>query len=115
MLHLASDPTEPRLDPVEAARTAKRDFKRKLKENKAKNKAAADAAPSLMTRLKMDTAKDKARASALRRIAKAVYGTADPAELRNVAADEDIFDDDDRAFLELAAGDDDFDDDYGED
>ena len=53
--------------------------------------------------------------SALRRIAKAVYGTADPAELRNVAADEDIFDDDDRAFLELAAGDDDFDDDYGED
>ena len=97
---------EPKADPRAVAAAAKRDFKRKLKENKKKLKDAADKAPSLMTRLKIDSAKDKARVEALKRVSQAVYGTT-KADWRTVIADSDIFDADDKRFLDL--------DDYDED
>ena len=98
-------PREP-MDPVAAARAAQKDFKQKLRENKRKLKAARDAAPSLMGRLKIESAKDKARAAALRKVAEAVYGTS-KADWQAVAADVDIFDAEDKAFLDIA--DDEFD------
>ena len=60
-----------------------------------------------MTRLKIDTARDKARAEALKRVAAVVYGTT-KADWHNVVHDTDIFDDDDKRYLEIN-------DDYGGD
>ena len=60
----------------------------------------------VQTRLKIDSAKDKARVEALKRVSQAVYGTT-KADWRTVIADSDIFDADDKRFLDL--------DDYDED
>ena len=61
---------------------------------------AAAKAPSLMTRLKIDSAKDKARVEALKRVSQAVYGTT-KADWSAVIADSDIFDADDKRFLDI--------------
>ena len=93
-------PREPKEDPADVARRAQKDFKRKLKENKRRLKDAAAKAPSLMTRLKIDSAKDKARVEALKRVSQAVYGTT-KADWSAVIADSDIFDADDKRFLDI--------------
>ena len=94
--------------PAEAARSARRDFRRQLRKNKARLDKAREKAPSLVARLSLESARDKARAQALRKVAKAVYGT-DKADWSRVPDAEAIFDAEDRAFLEIGAeADDDF-------
>jgi hypothetical protein len=96
------------MDPAEAARSARRDFRRQLRKNKARLDKAREKAPSLVARLSLESARDKARAQALRKVAKAVYGT-DKADWSRVPDAEAIFDAEDRAFLEIGAeADDDF-------
>ena len=96
------------MDPAEAARSARRDFRRQLRKNKARLDKAREKAPSLVARLSLESARDKARAQALRKVAKAVYGT-DKADWARVPDAEAIFDAEDRAFLEIGAeADDDF-------
>ena len=98
------------VDPAEAARSSRRDFRRQLRKNKQRLDKARDAAPSLVARLSLESARDKARAHALRKVARAVYGT-DKADWSRVPDAEAIFDAEDRAFLEIGAelGDDDYD------
>ena len=83
-------------------------LRRQLRKNKARLDKAREKAPSLVARLSLESARDKARAQALRKVAKAVYGT-DKADWARVPDAEAIFDAEDRAFLEIGAeADDDF-------
>lgn len=76
-------------------------WRRALKENKQHYQTVAKQAPSLITRLKIQTAKEKARVKALKRIAKLVYGVPQ-SDWVKLVDDIDIFTDEEKVFLNLA-------------
>lgn len=88
---------------LQQAAANQRAFKRNLIENKKKLAHVAKQAPSLMARLELKTLKDKARAKALKQVAKLVYGTTN-VDWNNVLPDMDIFDDDEKLFLNISRG-----------
>ncbi|KAJ1447585.1 hypothetical protein M885DRAFT_624235 [Pelagophyceae sp. CCMP2097] len=103
-----------------SAQQQRKDFAEKLRFNKKRIAAAADAAPSLMSRLNITSARDKARVAALKKVSATVYGATSSADWRHVVEGADIFDAQDKLFLNIqddghaaaAAADDDDDDEY---
>ena len=87
----------------------------KMRENQAKIRQAASRQPSLIERLSHESARERAKAAALKRVAHAVYGADGGArgegdDWRKAAVDAEIFDEAERAQLGIALDDDD---DYG--
>ena len=90
---------------------AQEEYRRKLRENKAKLKAVQEARPSLMQRHDMETAKQKVGSAALSKVAQAVqavYGDVPPAKggkkgaaasRRSALDDDDLFNEDERIQL----------------
>ena len=89
------------------AAAARLEFKKKLKENKKKMADFANKAPSLISRLNIQTARDKARVAALKRVSQAVYGTTKPSDWRSAVSGADIFDEQDKIFLQISDANDD--------
>merc|ERR1719453_2619355 len=69
----------------------------KLKENVAKYAQAAAKQPSLIERLAHESARERAKAQALKRVAKAVYSGGADDDWRATAVDAEIFDESERA------------------
>ena len=93
-----------RLETLLCEAASKKDaFRKQLTDNKQKLADVAKQAPSLMARLSLRTAKEKARAKALKQIANIVYGSAD-LDWNKVHMDMDIFDDDEKLLLNIHKG-----------
>ena len=87
----------------------------KMRENAAKIRQAASRQPTLIERLSHESARERAKAAALKRVAHAVYGEAgaEGDGWRKAAVDAEIFDEAERAQLGIALDVDGDDDEYG--
>lgn len=77
------------------------EWRRNLKENKERYQRVAKKAPSLISRLHIETAKEKAKVQALKAIAKLVYGSTQGDWTQSKVDDMKIFTDEERLLLNI--------------